>query len=170
MNDALQASDLMSQLHRTVALGFVACVLFVGCSEKAPPPVTPETSAPMAESQPDAANVTRSKLNAHGVPTQYAAEFDAEKLVKITEERTSGSGATLDGEYTFQGARLLRYRGAKVQQEGQLDLQFDLQGVLQSGRGPDVTDEDIATIRDRAQLLRSHALAQRAARGHSDGH
>jgi hypothetical protein len=65
---------------------------------------------------------------------------------------------------------LLRYQGAKVSEPAQLDLQFDLQGTLQSGQGPDVSDEEIAAIRARAQLLRSHALAQRASRSHSSGH
>ena len=150
----------------------VCLLLLAGCSEKAPPSVAapPETSAPIATPQAVDANITRAKLNAHGVPAQYAAEFVDEKLVKINEQRESGGSATLDGEYTFQGGRLLRYRGAKVQQAASLDLQFDLQGVLQSGRGPDVSDQDISMIRDRAQLLRSHALAQRAARSHSDGH
>jgi len=160
--------------HRSSFVTSIFCLLAViGCGDKSAPPVQSVqdtqaiTSAPAPTNDP---NITRAKLNAHGVPSEYAAEFVDEKLVKINEQRQSVASQALVGEYTFQGGRLLSYRGAKAQQPAALDLQFDLQGTLLSGRGPDVTDEDIATIRDRAQLLRSHALAQRAARGHSDGH
>ncbi|HVF15564.1 MAG TPA: hypothetical protein VNA21_01595, partial [Steroidobacteraceae bacterium] len=129
------------------------------------PSALPTTSLPPAD-----ANVTRAKLNASGVAAEYAARFDSEKLVSITEERQPQTGSTLTGQYTYQGARLLRYQGAKVTEPAQLDLQFDLQGGLQSGRGANIDDEEIAAIRNRAQLLRSHALAQRATRHHSNGH
>jgi hypothetical protein len=145
-------------------------LLHAGCSEKpAPAPDMPPAATATQPAATDSANVTRAKLNAGGVAAQYSAHFDAEKLVRIEEQRQQG-GNTFDGEYTFQGARLLRYRGAKLSQPATLDLEFDLQGSLQSGRGPDVTDEEIAAIRNRAQLLRSHALAERASRAHSRGY
>lgn len=149
-----------------------ACsLLLLGCENKTAPAPEPEPKTDAtASTDANDPNVTRAKLNAHGVPAEYAAHFMDEKLVTISERRDSRAGATREGEYTFQGGRLLRYRGAKVRDAAMLDLQFDLQGVLQSGRGPDVTEEDIMMIRDRAQLLRSHALAQRAARSHSNGH
>jgi hypothetical protein len=105
-------------------------------------------------------------VNAGGVSASYAAHFDNEKLVRIEEERRAQGGAMLTGEYTYQGARLLNYRGAKPTAPASLNLEFDMQGALRSGQGPDVTEDDVAAIRNRAQLLRSHALAQRSSRGH----
>jgi hypothetical protein len=163
----------MMHRHSTISGLLLTAVLLAGCSEKpapvaATPPPAPATTA--AQPETDNANVTRAKLNAGGVAAGYSAHFDAEKLVRIDEQRQPQGGAALSGEYTFQGARLLHYRGAKITQPATLDLEFDMQGVLQQGRGPDVTDEEIAAIRNRAQLLRSHALAQRASRAHTSGY
>jgi hypothetical protein len=147
-----------------------------GCSDK-PAPVVQSTDASATPSEPATsslapadANIIRAKLNASGVAAEYSANFESEKLVRIDEERQPQPGSTLTGQYTYQGARLLRYQGAKVTQPAQLDLQFDLQGALQSGQGTDISNEEVAAIRDRAQLLRSHALAQRTSRSHSSGH
>ena len=156
-------------MYRPMSLLFAA-LLIMGCSEKREAPAqAPRAAATATEDRPaqNDPNTTRAKLNALGIPTDYAARFDADKLVSIAEQRQPPGGATLDGEYFFEGARLIRYRGAKVSQPARLDLQFDMQGALQSGAGPDVTPDDIVAIRDRAQLLRSHAVAQRSARGHS---
>jgi hypothetical protein len=120
----------------------------------------------MPVTQEDDPNLTRGKLNAGGVSASYAAHFESEKLVRIDEERRAQDGATFTGEYTYQGARLLHYRGAKPTAPATLDLEFDMNGALRSGQGPDVSEDDVAAIRNRAQLLRSHALAQRTSRGH----
>lgn len=156
-------------MYRPLAL-FCAALVIAGCSEKSEPPPRAQPPAAATMEEPPSQNdpsTTRAKLNALGIPTDYAARFDADKLMSITERRQPPGGATLDGEYFFEGARLVRYRGAKVAQPATLDLQFDMQGALQSGAGPEVTQDDIVAIRDRAQLLRSHAVAQRSARGHS---
>ena len=177
-HDAFCVYGEFKMMHRPSSIFclLLGVLVATGCSEKPAPALrsadthaTP--SEPTTSSLPPAdANITRAKLNASGVAAEYAAHFEAEKLVSIDEERQSQPGSTLTGQYTYQGARLLRYQGAKVTHPAQLDLQFDLQGALQSGQGVDVSDEEIAAIRDRAQLLRSHALAQRASRGHSSGH
>jgi len=161
--------------RRSIVLALMLTTsLVAGCSkqpapvESAPPPPSATTAMPSAQAlDPD---VTRAMLDTGAMNAQYAAHFENEKLVRIDEQRVLQSGAALRGEYTYQGARLLHYRGGKIAGPATLDLKFDLQGVLLSGRGPDVTDEDIAAIRNRAQLLRSHALAQRATRIHSSGH
>lgn len=154
-------------MYRSLLL-FCAALIVWGCSEKHDaPPHAPQAAAIEAASAPSDPNTTRAKLNALGIPTDYAARFDAEKLVSIEEQRQPPGGAAVAGEYFFEGARLIRYRGAKVSQPASLDLVFDMQGALQSGAGPDVTEDDIVAIRDRAQLLRSHAVARRSSRGHS---
>jgi hypothetical protein len=162
--------------HSTIFLLCVAAVL-AGCSKQpapvaaTPSPETAMTSMPALE--PNSADVVHAKLNASGVAAEYSARFDGQTLVRIDERRQPQSGGPLEGEYSFQGARLLRYRGAALAhpegaQPAMLDLQFDMQGVLQSARTAELTDENIDAIRGRAQLLRSHALAQRAARQHSN--
>jgi hypothetical protein len=167
-------SEMMKR-HLTV-LGLCAAAVLAGCS-KQPAPMTatqssepPATSAPEPESNSAAnsGNVMRARLNASGVAAEYSAHFDGKNLVRIDEHRQPQGSSAVDGEYTFQGARLLRYHGAKISQPAVMDLQFDMQGALQSGRVADVTAEDIDAIRNRAQLLRSHALAQRGAREHSN--
>jgi hypothetical protein len=137
------------------------------CSDRAPTSVANEApttpTKPSLDADPDA---LRAKLNAGGIPAEYSAHFDENELVRISEHRQAVGATALAGEYTFKGARLINYRGAKLNDSKQLDLQFDMQGVLQSGQGPDVSDEEISVLRGRAQLLRSHALAQRATRTH----
>jgi hypothetical protein len=156
-------------MHRHATITVLLATLLVSCAKQeppaavqAPPPAVTQSSA----TPEDDPNVTRARLNAGGVTASYAAHFDSEKLVRIDEERRAQDAATFSGEYTYQGARLLQYRGAKLAAPAALDLEFDMQGKLRSGQGPDVTDEDVAAIRNRAQLLRSHALAQRSSRGH----
>jgi hypothetical protein len=177
-HDAIGRYGELKMMHRhsSIFCLLLSALVAMGCSEKPAPTVQSAnthgvSSEPATSSLPAAgANITRAKLNASGVAAEYAAHFDSEKLVSIDEERQPQPGSMLSGQYTYQGARLLRYQGAKVSEPAQLDLQFDLQGTLQSGRGPDISNEEIVAIRARAQLLRSHALAQRAARSHSSGH
>lgn len=155
-------------MSRALLLMCVALCI-AGCSDKREPaPQAAPQAAAIAEppTQNDP-NTRRAQLNALGIPTQYTAHFDDTKLLSIDEQRQPPGGAALTGEYSFEGARLMRYRGAKVAAPADLDLRFDMQGALESGGGPDVTADDVFAIRDRAQLLRSHAIAQRASRGHS---
>lgn len=147
----------------------IAAISMTACS-KAPTPVPqPAHAAPAttvaAAADADDPNVLSSKLTTGHIQTQYAAHFTGSQLARIVETRRIGD-VTLGGEYAYQGARLLRYQGAKIGDTARLDLQFDLQGTLQSGQGSGVSDEDIRAIRNRAQLLRSHALAGRATRNH----
>ena len=152
-----------------VHLLIVYCCLCAACSDRAASPPQPEqqtnTSEPTVTPE-ETGDVSRAKLTTGGIPSQYVAHFENKQLVKIDEERKPEGGATLHGEYTFAGARLMQYRGAKVATPAPLDLQFDLRGALQSGSGPDVSDEDVEAVRTRAQLLRSHALAHREISAH----
>lgn len=149
-----------------VPIRFVAMFLLAalsGCS-KSPPPTQTLTSAaaplPAASDQ-----VLRAQIDAAGIATDYAALFESDRLVKIVEHRRAGA-SILAGEYEFSDARLTRYRGAKPRDEAAIDLQFDLQGTLAARDGADVSDDEIRELRNRAQLLRSHALARRATKLH----
>lgn len=140
-------------------------VMLAACS-KAPEPqqADPVANAPAALPQASS-NVLRANLTAAGIRTEYAAQFQANQLERIDEHRVL-EHATLAGAYEFKGARLLRYHGAKLTDPTQLELEFDLQGVLLSEKTPSIGAEDVRAIRNRAQLLRNHALAQRATKLH----
>ena len=149
-------------------LPWVATAALLASCSKAPAPDAP--SAPAATTSVDALpaesdNVLRAKLSAGGMRIEYAAQFDGDQLTRIVEHRHADI-AVLEGDYELKGARLLHYRGTKLADPTALDLTFDMQGVLQAGAGPNVSDEDIRAVQNRAQLLRSHALAQRASRMH----
>ena len=102
------------------------------------------------------------------MPTTYQAYFSGQKLQRISETRARADAESAAGDYEFQGGRLLRYAGRALRSEAPLELRFDLQGqvTLASAGERSASPEEISEIRARAQLLRSHALAQRAARSH----
>jgi hypothetical protein len=79
------------------------------------------------------------QINAAGIAATYAATFADGEQLRIVEQRADSRS----GEYEFRGARLLHYSGA--------------------GAAP---AQEISAIRERAQLLRSHALAQQTTRDH----
>ena len=150
----------------------IAAALLTACSERAP--VASQTqviaNAPEPTIDESSGDVRHASLNANGIATKYSAYYSSDRLTRIVEQREPQAGGAATGEYSYQGARLLRYRGTKLGDATQIDLQFDVQGALQSGAGPNVAEDEIAAIRNRAQLLRSHALAQSATRGHTSGH
>jgi hypothetical protein len=112
-------------------------------------------------------DVMRVEVAAGGVPTTYDAYFVSEQLKRISETRARADESAT-GVYEFQGGRLLHYAGQALRSEAPLELRFDLQGklTLASAGDASASAEDVSAIRARAQLLRSHALAQRAARAH----
>ena len=79
--------------------------------------------------------------------------------MRIAEQR----GDSRNGEYEFRGARLLHYSGSGLSNAEPIELRFDLQGALELAKSASgtVPPEEISAIRERAQLLRSHALAQK---------
>jgi hypothetical protein len=151
--------------------GGLACLVvillgIVACSRE--PATAP--SAPMVEAQPSAsaapaADVLESAITAGGMQATYRATFADKQLRHIGETRAANGS---EGEYEFQGARLMKYVGGPLSGTGPIEIQFDLQGAVTMSRAPsgEVSPEEISAIRTRAQLLRSHALAQRATRTH----
>jgi hypothetical protein len=130
-----------------------------------PPPSTPLVTAPAPTAEPAApADTLNSHINAAGIAATYAAIFGAEQQLRIAEQRANSR----NGEYEFRGARLLHYSGSGLSSAEPIELGFDLQGVLtlsKAGSGP-VPPAEVSAIRERAQLLRSHALAQKTSRDH----
>jgi hypothetical protein len=153
-----------------VAATTILIMAILAACSKAPQPVSESAPANAIAPLPAAsASVLRVETMIGGIATEYAASFETERLYRIVEHRRFESatpGGEYEGEYEFEGARLLRYRGARLRDAAPLDLQFDMQGMLQSGRDPNVSDDEIDELRNRAQLLRSHALARRATKLH----
>lgn len=166
--DNIAEPEMMHMPRLMWTLPWILIAALLASCSKAPAPAAP--SAPTATTSVDTLptegdNVLRAKLTAGGMRIEYAAQFDGDQLTRIVEHRHA-EAAVLEGDYELKGARLLHYRGTKLADSTALDLTFDMQGVLQSGAGPHVSDEDIRAVQNRAQLLRSHALAQRASRMH----
>src|SRR5262245_14733527 len=153
---------------RSLQTGLTLLALALGaCSKEAsaPPPSTPlVTAAPQAPQTTVDARTLSSHINAAGIAATYEATFAEEQQLRIAEQRAGSR----NGEYEFRGARLLHYSGAGLSSPGPIELRFDLQGVMtlsQTGTGA-VPAEEVSAIRERAQLLRSHALAQQTTRDH----
>lgn len=134
----------------------IALALFAGCSKPAPQQAD-DWSLQKGE-------VVKAHGEIGGIATRYEAHFDKGALTSITEARSAAAGE-LTGAYTFKGARLLEYKGATIEGAKQISLAFDLQGAL-TGGGEGLSAEEIAAITNRAQLLRSLALARRTSQGH----
>jgi hypothetical protein len=137
------------------------------CSKEAPAPAPSTPLVAVARQTPAApapAETLNSHINAAGIAATYKATFGAQQQVSIVEERADSR----NGEYEFRGARLLHYSGSGLSSPDPIELRFDLQGVLtlsKAGAGP-VPPAEVSAIRERAQLLRSHALAQKTSRDH----
>jgi hypothetical protein len=120
--------------------------------------------------QGEAANA-KIAIAAGGTSGSYTPHYEGEQLVEIREERL-GTNGTVQGRYQFQGARLMRYEGAGFEDDHLLSVEFNLEGRLVAARkgNGQATEEEIVQVRRRAQLLRSHALAQHASKMHTANH
>lgn len=149
---------------------FVIVALFIvaACSKEAAVPVTPST--PLVEqsaADPKAAPVEefRGKFAPGGIEASYRATFSEGQIQTLEETRQPDARI---GSYEFRGARLMKYQGAALGSTANIVLEFDERGKVLVARDGDkaVSAEEIAAIRDRAQSLRSHAVAHRDVRGH----
>jgi hypothetical protein len=154
---------------RSLQTGLILLALGA-CSKQPEPAAQPTPSTPLvttaAQTQQKIteANTLSSHINADGLEATYEASFAANEQLRITEQRADSHS----GEYEFRGARLLHYCGSGVSSPQPIELRFDLNGALtlsKAGAGP-APAQEISAIRERAQLLRSHALAQKTTRDH----
>jgi len=152
---------------RSLQTGLIALAL--GACSKEPPTPPPSSkpliAAPVPAAKPVApADTLSSHINAAGIAATYEATFGAQEQLRISEQRAESR----NGEYEFRGARLLHYAGSGLSSLAPIELGFDLQGAMtlsKAGSGP-VPPAEVSAIRERAQLLRSHALAQKSSRDH----
>lgn len=167
--------------HRLIlAVGF-SLVFTLGCSQSpddskatADSEARSGTSAPIAAPQrevaePGALDVLRIEGSVGGMPTSYSAYFDAAQLQRIAETRKPAG----TGDYVFDGARLIEYQGTALDSAAVIELHFDPQGALvppAAGHAMRISDSELSSIRTRAQLLRSLALARRATETHASQH
>lgn len=129
-----------------------------GCSRQP----TPAPEEPWVTDE----QVLRAEGQVGGIDTSYAAYFKDTQLTRIVEKRKTPRVA--QAEYTFTGARLIAYRGDAVNSEqSNIELSFDLKGALTAST-QSVDAQEIAAIRNRAQLLRSLAVARRTTMQHSE--
>lgn len=113
-----------------------------------------------------------------GVASRYAATFRGSALVSIQEDRDAGALGKAGAEYQFKDGRLLRYIELGTRndpagtQQVEFDFAFDDTGEVLAARktvndtAVKPEDTDIYTARNRADLLRNHALALKASREH----
>lgn len=141
-------------------------LLAAACSKEQPP----APSAPLVEQRAaDPAPTPKEEFNGSfapgGIAATYRATFSDGRIQSLEETREPTSQT---GTYEFRGARLMKYRGAALGSNEHVELEFDLQGKVLSARAgdKDVSAAELAAIRDRAQSLRSHAVAQHAVQGH----
>jgi hypothetical protein len=162
--------------HSRLALPAIATMLLLsGCSERhsAQAPSTAPTSVATQPESPstveDPGNVVKGAFAPGGLATTYEAHFQGNQLQRINEQRKTADGAAAGGEYGFYGARLMQYQGVALQSDARLELKFDMQGSVTAANSSagKVSDEEISGIRNRAQMLRSHAVARRGTQGHA---
>ena len=156
---------LMFRTCRSLQTGLILLALGACSKEPAPPQSTPLAPAitPTKAATADA-NTLSSQINAAGIAAKYDATFEDAERLRIVEQRADSR----TGEYEFRGARLLHYSGGSLSTADPIELRFNLQGALElakAGAGA-VPPQEITAIRERAQLLRSHALAQKTSHDH----
>ena len=129
-----------------------------------PASVPPDNAVPNSVADTTDARVISVRAQIAQFPTEYSARFVADQLRSITEARTT-EGRHANGRYEFYGARLTRYAGESLNAALPVQLDLDLQGGVVANVG-ELSATEIEALKNRAQLLRSHALARQAARNH----
>lgn len=168
MRSEKERNPLLRQ--QRIVLFAAVLALASGCSKEPPPVTASSPSRPLVEQ--DAADPAqaateefRSSFAPGGIAATYRATFSDGKIQRLEETRKATSQS---GTYEFQGARLMKYHGAALGSNDTIELEFDTQGKVLVARAgdQDVSAEEITAIRDRAQSLRSHAVAKQAVQGH----
>lgn len=147
----------------------IATLLLATACSKAPKPATAPSKPLVEQSAADPARGSTDEFHGSfalgGIDTTYSATFKEGKIQSLEETRKATSQT---GTYEFLGARLMKYSGAALDSNDTLELVFDQQGKVITAKAGDkeVSAEEITAIRDRAQSLRSHAVARYAVKGH----
>ena len=153
--------NLMFSTCRSLQTGLILLALGACSKEPAPPQI-----APLAPAVDACARVICERAKVSATSTQRESQRrttrhsrKAERL-RIAEQRADSR----NGEYEFRGARLLHYSGSGLSSRGAESSCASIcraRWSWRSRRSGTVPPEEISAIRERAQLLRSHALAQK---------
>jgi hypothetical protein len=160
---------MMLRVSNTKKFSAIAALFMVAaCSKESATPAastTPLVEQSAADPQPVRIEEFHGKFAPGGIAASYRATFSDGQIKSLEETREPSAQP---GAYEFHGARLMKYQGAALGSAEKIELQFDERGKVLVGRAGDkeVTPEEISAIRDRAQSLRSHAVANREVRGH----
>jgi hypothetical protein len=156
---------LMFRTCRSLQTGLILLALGA-CSKEPMAPQNTPLAPPSTATRTATANAPalRGQINAAGLAAKYAATFADGEQLRIVEQRADSRA----GEYEFRGARLLHYSGAGLSSAEPIELRFNLQGAVEVAKSSagTVAPAEISAIRERAQLLRSHALAQKTNHNH----
>jgi hypothetical protein len=160
---------MMLRVSNTKIISLVAALFIVaGCSKqpaRSTAAATPLVEQSAADPKPVRIEEFHGKFAPGGIAASYRATFSDGQIKSLEEAREPGAQP---GAYEFHGARLLKYQGAALGSAEKIELEFDERGKVLVSRaaGKEVAPEEISAIRDRAQSLRSHAVANREIRGH----
>lgn len=150
---------------------FIAILLLAAACSKEPKPAAAPSEPLVEQSAADPVQGSPDEFHDSfapgGIAATYSAKFKEGKIQSLKEIRKATSQTAT---YEFLGARLMKYSGAALNSNDSVELEFDQQGkVLKAIAGDkEVSADEIAAIRDRAQSLRSHAVSQYAVKGHDE--
>lgn len=152
-----RAAHALSALLLTLAV--------TGCSKPQSANTEPLVTAPLVTDQAS----IRGSLTLNGMQTKYTAHLKNARIASIDEVRLTQGGRTpQQGTYSFYEARLVKYSGDAFAAAEREEVVFDLHGAIKESRSDAGTPSsgEIDAIRNRAELLRSHALTQQAVQAH----
>jgi hypothetical protein len=149
--------------HALTAL--LLTLAIAGCSKRPTANTEPLVTAPAAT---DDASTIRASIALNGMQAKYIAHLKNARIASIDEERSTQEGRSAHGTYSFYEARLVKYSGEGFKSLGHEQVEFDLRGAVKQAQsdGGTPSTEEIGAIRNRAELLRSHALTQQAVQAH----
>lgn len=116
--------------------------------------------------QPDA-SVFQGELRRDQEVSLYKVGMQDGRIVWLEEDRSNGTPQTLHARYEFKGALIMRYVDTSP-----MEVNFDERGrptgIVRNGKALKLGEqtEAVNEVRNRAELLRSHALATRESQAH----
>lgn len=136
-----------------------------GCSKPPPAKTGPLVTAPAPQ---DEGSSVRASLTVGATQSKYTAHLQNGRIASIDETRTMQDSRLARGTYSFYEARLVKYSGDGFASSGRVEVEFDLHGAIKQSHSDAGTlgVAEIDAIRNRAELLRSHALTQQAVQAH----
>jgi hypothetical protein len=137
-----------------------------GCSKPPSAKSGPLVVAPLQDMT--STQTVKELLTSNHIQSRYSAHFQNGRMTTIDEARTGPDARLSTGVYSFYEARLVKYSGDGLNFSGHEEVEFDLHGAIKRSQAEngELNPEEIGAIRNRAELLRSHALAQQAIETH----